>query len=343
MKTIRYPIAFPIAIISVSLLAFSILTSSCSIHPSVNGSVIDTPTPIFVLSATKLPGIDSQDKILIQQQSNIFVVNPDGTDCNLITSHNDIFNAALSNDKTRVAYFVDGYYYIKNINSGETSQLNQEWIGGIPFGMGWSADDKKIGFDCAPGTSTTSEICTIDTADKQFQVLTHSEQMAAPNQNVVGGGAQFGSWSRDGSHILFAIRFTPLAGGHGQGIIQMLNLNTGAVSTIFDGRGQQTIANVAAPVLSPDGKTILFQGTVGKLTEIFRINTDGSNLKQVTQAGHTFDITYPVWSPNGDAFFAFTAMDGDPTITGVPTLFSLGGQIIMHLDIGFGRVRSWIK
>ena len=313
-------------------------------------SPIPTPGSVHLLTTqvitpTKLSGTNAlQGKILIEEPSGFYIANPDGTGEDLVLPQSDdIYNAALSNDKTRVAYFASGILSVKNIETGEISQINQAFIGGTAFGMSWSPNDEKIGLDCAPGTTVVTEICLFTVRDGHLQILTHAEQFASANQMISGGGAEFGNWSEDGAQIVFDNRFFPQNSGNAQGRIQIVNVQTGEVHTVFDELRQGGISMVVAPVLSPDGKTVLFVGKYAGKGEIFQVDADGSGLRQVTKSSHTYDITSPVWSPYGNAFFAFTARDGDPNIIGAPTLYSLDGEVLEQLNIDFGQVRSWVK
>jgi Tol biopolymer transport system component len=315
-------------------------TSSCSNHQTQAIPVLTN-----TVSTKTLPQLSEiEGKILIQFPKGLFLASVDGKGGRLILPQIDgLLDAALSPDGARVAYFINGFYFVKDLQMAATSQLNQEFIGGIPYGMGWSPDGKQIGFDCVPPNAHISEICALDVAKKSFQVLTQLSQTVPPDESPFNGGAKFGSWGQDGFHIVYTVNFYPAAGGRSKGNIKILDIRTGKVDTIFNEGEQSSISGIGAPALSPDGKTVLFQGDVGQLTEIFQINTDGSGLRQVTLGNHTSDITYPVWSPAGNAFFAFTASDIDPNKIGVPILFSLNGDILLQLDVGSGRVRSWGK
>jgi TolB protein len=66
------------------------------------------------------------------------------------------------------------------------------------------------------------------------------------------------------------------------------------------------------PMLSPDGKRISFQSNRTGDWEIFVMNTDGSNLLQLTQVAG-FDGG-PVWSPDGKKIVFPSERDGDPEI-----------------------------
>jgi Tol biopolymer transport system component len=328
-------------IFSLILLA---LLSACSNRPTSIPGSISTSIPSVITPASLLGTNAQQGKILIKESSGFYIANPDGTHADLVLPHSDdIYNAALSNDKTRVAYFASGILSVKNIETGEISQINQAFVGGTAFGMGWSPNDEIIGLDCAPGTTNVTEICLFTVRDGHLQILTHAEQFASANQMISGGGAEFGNWSEDGAQIVFDNRFFPQNSGNAQGRIQIVNVQTGEVHTVFDELRQGRISMVVAPVISPDGKTVLFVGKYAGKGEVFQVNADGSGLRQVTKSSHTYDITSPVWSPYGKAFFAFTARDGDPNIIGTPTLYSLDGEVLEQLNIDFGQVRSWVK
>ncbi len=54
-----------------------------------------------------------------------------------------------------------------------------------------------------------------------------------------------------------------------------------------------------APVWSPDGKLIAFTGSTGGLPQIFVMNADGSDQRQLTQDTTPTGAGYPTWSPDG--------------------------------------------
>jgi Tol biopolymer transport system component len=317
---------------------------SCSNLPAGVTHVPPSPIP-----ARTPPGASEViGKILIEQPSGIFLTTAEGKGSRLIVPQTDgLLNAALSHDGTRIAYFINGFYFIEDLQTGAVSQLNQEFIGGVPYGMGWSPDDRNIGFNCVPPNDQASEICTIDVTQQHFQVLTHLGQAVSPDKSAAGGGARFGSWEEDGVHLIFAVGFYPSSylssGGRSKRSLQILNIHTGEIVTIFDEATQSAISAIDSPMLSPDGKTVLFDGNIRQLTEIFQINADGSGLRQVTLGNHASGISHPVWSPDGSVFFAYTASDSDPAKIGIPMLFSLNGNILLQLDIGSGRVLSWVK
>jgi TolB protein len=65
----------------------------------------------------------------------------------------------------------------------------------------------------------------------------------------------------------------------------------------------------AYPVCSPDGKTILFQSDRSGTSEIYTMNIDGTNQKQLTFNAVNDDT--PVWSPDGKKI-VFASLRDDP-------------------------------
>src|SRR5205085_1277981 len=52
-----------------------------------------------------------------------------------------------------------------------------------------------------------------------------------------------------------------------------------------------------SPTWSPDNQRIVFSGSVGGITDLFVVNADGSDLKQLTH--DKFGDLQPQWSPDG--------------------------------------------
>jgi hypothetical protein len=78
-----------------------------------------------------------------------------------------------------------------------------------------------------------------------------------------------------------------------------MDVATGAVKTLFD--LPQTFDS--APAWSPDGSQIAFESNLDGDMEIFVMNADGTNVRQITH--NTLHDEGPAWSPDGTRF-AFT-------------------------------------
>lgn len=86
---------------------------------------------------------------------------------------------------------------------------------------------------------------------------------------------------------------------------------------LFDIQKNREAARLSVPVngitnpsFSPDGKQIVFTGQVGGLSDLFIINTDGSDLRRLTN--DKYAELLPVWSPDGKTI-AFVTDRGPDT------------------------------
>ena len=208
-------------------------------------------------------------------------------------------------------------------------------------GMGWSPNGEEIGFDCFSKETEVSEVCLMDVEKGSLHILTNSIQFGAQRNSK--DGVRFGNWNSDGTKIVFLTSLVPQSSGYGRRIIQVLNITNGKVQTVIDENDTQDIIRFGKPSISPDGNTILFSAKSGSHYAIFRINIDGSHLERVTPPSDLFDISNPVWSPDGTSFVAFAPIQNQRIIDGVPTLFSKTGEMLGQLDFKGGLVVSWIN
>lgn len=248
--------------------------------------------------------------------------------------------ATLSPDGEKIAYISDGYLYIQDISTAKITQVNPERIRNFPIGMGWDPNEKRIAFSCQSKESKVFEICAIDIPSGRNHILTDSHSFHLhPNTT---DGAIFGNWSADGTKIVFTLGISPEIGGFTMHIIQILDVATGKVKTVLDEGMVSDISGISDPAISPDGLTILFSGKAGSYYSIFRISIDGSHYERITPATFQFDITHPVWNPNGTSFVTYAQSQNGPSGQGVPTFFSLSGKKIGQLDfVSNGYVLSW--
>jgi WD40 repeat protein len=100
------------------------------------------------------------------------------------------------------------------------------------------------------------------------------------------------SLSPDRSKLLFATVALPSGRS-----IQVMDVATGAVTTLFDYTAQSFDS---APAWSPDGRQIAFESNLDGDMEIFVMNADGSNVRQITH--NTLWDEGPAWSPDGTRF-----------------------------------------
>lgn len=146
--------------------------------------------------------------------------------------------------------------------------LTQLTFSGRNFFPNWSPNGSKIAYwKSTPVDSNGVWIMNADGSDNKF---------------IVDGG--FPSWSPDGSKILFVGLGYQLyiSDTAGRGITQLTSL-TGGTGTKY-------------PSFSPIGDKIVFSfQPYYQLPQVWVMNSDGSNLKQLTTEGGE----WPCWSPDG--------------------------------------------
>ena len=76
-----------------------------------------------------------------------------------------------------------------------------------------------------------------------------------------------------------------------------MDVATGAVTTLFD---SSPTSYDSAPAWSPDGRQIAFESNLDGDMEIYVMNADGTNVRQITH--NTLWDEGPAWSPDGTKF-----------------------------------------
>ncbi|GAC1485226.1 MAG: DPP IV N-terminal domain-containing protein [Gemmatimonadaceae bacterium] len=109
------------------------------------------------------------------------------------------------------------------------------------------------------------------------------------------------SFSNDNRTLAFT------AQREGKDVLYLMDVASASVKKRFD---LPTVDAVWSPVWSPDDKQIAFSGTRGGITDLYVVDADGKNLRQLTD--DKYGDMQPAWSPDGQRI-AFASDRGPQT------------------------------
>jgi Tol biopolymer transport system component len=176
--------------------------------------------------------------------------------------------------------------FIMNADGSDQRQLTNDF----DAHPDWSPDGKQIAF--ATTRSDIDEIYTIDVASNSVDRLTNTERApSAPD------------WSPDGERFVFVYNPTH------PGINYELYLMTAGGSNFIPLTDSAGYQYYAGPDWSPDGERIAFSVDFEGVHHIYVMDSDGSNVQQLT-FGEEPD-KFPTWSPDGTKIAFETRRDGN--------------------------------
>jgi len=108
------------------------------------------------------------------------------------------------------------------------------------------------------------------------------------------------SFSNDGRTLAFT------AQRQGKDVMYLMDVASASVKKRFD----LPIDAIWSPVWSPDDRQIAFSGTHGGITDLYIVDVDGNNMRQLTN--DKYGDMQPAWSPDGKRL-AFATDRGPPT------------------------------
>ena len=119
-------------------------------------------------------------------------------------------------------------------------------------------------------------------------------------------------WSPDGKHIAF-----------------VRNSDDGIYIMNADGTGVTRLVDGSNPLWSPDGKQLIYADQ-----NIFTINTDGSNVNQLTQIRGYSWAKSPAWSPDGKRIVFVKNEDNGPQGGGSTNIYTMNADGSNLLRVG---------
>ncbi len=207
---------------------------------------------------TNLPG-SSQWELWIQDLRggrNVFPV-----------SGSYVSSPAIAPDGKHIAFSgrssrgVDSDIYVGEINGSDRRNLTNH--PGIDTSAAWSPTGRQVAF--ISDRSGTPQVWVMDADGSNVERLV-----------LEGGHCDSPDWSPDGRFIAYSWQ-APTQWKHNVYIIEVA---TGKILQLTSGTGSNE-----NPHWSPDGYHIVFQSSRTGLKQIFIMNADGKNLKQVTAYG----------------------------------------------------------
>jgi tol-pal system beta propeller repeat protein TolB len=147
--------------------------------------------------------------------------------------------------------------------------------------VSWSPNGQKIAF--TSHLSGNYEVYVMNTDGSDLKQLT-----------FIGATTYGSAWSPDGKHIAFT---STQSGTEEVYVMSADGSNTKRLSWTSYFEKSQPKAYNKNPVWSPDGQYIAFASARSGEQEIFLMNADGSDPKQITDSEGMKD--FPSWSPNG--------------------------------------------
>jgi Tol biopolymer transport system component len=252
------------------------MTPAQATLPGKNGKIAFTHTFHNIT-----PGREGTEVI-----SDIYTVNPDGTNQTILISDSSYITAdtstsvsegaaAWSPDGAKIA-FVSSFdsksdIYVADADGSNPKRLtNNE--GRFQAVGSWSPDGAKMVLSCLP--SASYDVCTMDADGSNLTQLTTKGEYEEPN------------WSPDGKKIAFESA-------------------SGGIYTMNPDGSNRTLAIAPVsdqPDWSPDGTKIAYRRYPSgqSHSDIFIANADGSNPVNLTgRIGNTSEEAVPAWSPDG--------------------------------------------
>ncbi len=341
-----------------------------------------TPMDVFHLQYAADPQISPDGKRIVytrqfsdviadKRESNLWIINLDGTEDRALTTGNYSDSAARwSPDGTRIAYISDRdgkpQIYVRWMDSGQTAELTDLENG--PSDLSWSPDGRLISFSSlveveppkiaslpkAPeGAKWADPPKIYDRLIYRFnargylkpgfrQRFVIAADGGAPRQltsgNLPYGGWEFSGngravWTPDGKVLIFS------ANAHPDYEYQPLNsevyelsLSDGQVKALTNRNGPDE-----SPAISPDGKTIAYVGFDDRYqghqtSHLYLMNRDGSN-SRIATAQLDRDVQDPQWAADGSGIYFLYDDQGDTKLA----FYSLDGKVKQLTDhVGSG-------
>jgi acylaminoacyl-peptidase len=357
------------------LFAFLASTSAQDKKQDKQSDIADrlTAMDVFNLQFAADPQISPEGKRIVyvrqfsdimsdKHQSNLWVINADGSDDRGVTNGNySDTSPRWSPDGTRLAYISDRdgkpQIYVRWMDNGQVAELTN--LESAPSDIVWSPDGKLISFSSfvpsdppkivnlpkAPeGAKWADPPKVYDRLVYRFngrgylktgfmQRFVVSAEGGAPRQLTSGnlpyggsegvGGGSRAVWTPDGKYLLFSANVHPEYEYEPLNTeVYELSLADGTVKPLTTRKGPDS-----SPAISPDGKMIAYVGFDDRYqghqtTHLYVMNRDGSNPRVATPQLDR-DAQAPEWAADGSGVYFMYDDKGDTKLA----FCSLGGKV----------------
>lgn len=228
---------------------------------------------------------------------DLYLMEPDGTSIVRVPGPDSVMCPAWSPSGDRLAFatLLDQDIWITSSDGRVLEQLTSG--PDHDFAPAWSADASYVVFASISVTGSSGLFAVLPGQTGLFPVIT------APHS-----GFWDPDWSSDGKRLVFASSMD----GTTDIYTASISINGGIIQLGLPNRLTQDASWDMSPKWSPNGDVILFSSQRFGDSDIFTMNSDGTDVRRLTVAPEA-DV-YPNWSPDGSQIVFTSIRDGNAEI-----------------------------